>query len=85
MITLVSGQFGWDYLIVNDDGKDIYIQSDWDYPDYARTFGWQPCHNVTDGTIDCTVCGKTASELIYEAQQFLDDNIGESVNDPGYF
>ena len=28
MITLEEGQFGWDYLIVHDDGRDMLVQSD---------------------------------------------------------
>lgn len=26
--------------IVNDDGRTVLIQADWDYPGTARTFGW---------------------------------------------
>jgi hypothetical protein len=84
-MTLESGQFGWDYLLVSEDGRDILIQTDWDYPGTASNFGWQPCHECTDGTVDCRECGKTATELISEASQFLDDHIGETVDDPGYF
>ena len=74
-ITLQEGQFGWDYLIVAEDGQDILIQTDWEYPEVARTFGWE------------TPEGKalTASEEIALAQQFLDDNIGAEAEDPGYF
>ena len=41
-IMLCEGQFGWDYLIVNLDNEreTILIQTDWDYPGVARTFGW---------------------------------------------
>lgn len=42
-ITLESGQFGWDYFIVAEDGQDLLIQSDWDYPGTASSFGWSPC------------------------------------------
>lgn len=68
MITLESGSFGWDYVIAHDDGREVLIQSDWDYPGTARTFGW-------DGD-DADLEG---------AAEFLDDNIGASVEDPGYF
>lgn len=68
MITLESGQFGWDYLIVADDGRDVLIQSDTDYPGLAMTFGWSGDESDIDG-----------------AAEFLDDNIGASVEDPGYF
>ena len=36
-----------------------------------------------DGTVDCL--HKKATDMIVEAQAFLDDHIGESVEDPGYF
>jgi hypothetical protein len=67
-ITLESGQFGWDYIVASDNGQEVLIQSDTDYPGTARTFGW-------DGDDDD----------IEAAQAFLDDNIGASVEDPGYF
>lgn len=85
MITLESGPFGFCYLLVNDDGRDILIQTDYEYPAVASLFGWSPCEECreTDGTIDCR--HKTASTMISEAAEFLDDHIGESVEDPGYF
>jgi hypothetical protein len=101
-ITLENGDCGC-YLIVAEDGRDILIQSDWDYPGIASTFGWVPCagsltgtdrescivdcecFRYTDGTVKCSQCGKTASGFISEAGQFLDDNIGASCDDPGYF
>ena len=90
MISLESAQFG-NYLIVdNDTGKDILIQTDWDYPGIASTFGWSPCDECvlsceggTDGTVDCKA--RNASEMISEAASYLDDHIGDSVEDPGYF
>ena len=84
-ITLESGQFGWDYLLVNDEtGEDVLIQTDWDYPGVASSFGFVPCDcGETDGTVDCS--HKTASDMIQSAAAYLDENIGESVDDPGYF
>jgi hypothetical protein len=114
--------------IVNEDGRTILVQTDWDYPGVASTFGWSirdvqkplaartlesaqtdldgidtvdeltalvsqcwdeeednPCeHDRTDGTVDCE-CGVTTSEFIVSAQQWLDDNDGAVVDDPGYF
>jgi hypothetical protein len=82
-ITLQNGDFGT-YLLVADDGEDILIQTDWDFPGVASTFGWRPCHcGTTDGTVDCP--HKTASAMIAEAAEYLDDHVGESVEDPGYF
>ena len=84
-ITLESGQFGWDYLVVNDEtGESILIQTDWDYPGIASTFGFIPCEcGETDGTVDCP--HKSATEMINEARDYLNSCIGESVDDPGYF
>lgn len=83
MITLELGQFG-DYLIVNDNGRDVLIQTDWDYPGVASTFGWCPCEcGFTDGTVDCE--HRTADDMIQEASQYILDHIGDTVDDPGYF
>src|SRR4029077_7937255 len=96
-IELESGDFGWDYLIRNlRTGETLLIQTDYDYPGLATTFGWNKVgedledtascfHTSTDGTVDCRECGKTASEFIAEAAQYLDDHIGDVVEDPGYF
>lgn len=83
-ITLQSGDFGWDYVIEAEDGRDVLIQTDWDYPGTASTFGFVPCDcGETDGTIDCK--HKTASDMIAAAAEYLDDHIGDTVEDPGYF
>ena len=82
-ITLEAGDFGT-YLLLADDGCDILIQTDWDYPGVASTFGWCPCDcGETDGTVDCP--HRTASDMISEAGEYLDDHIGDTVDDPGYF
>ena len=74
------------YLVVNvETGEDRLIQVDYDFPGVASTFGWVPCSKCreTDGTIDCK--HRTASAMIAEAREYLDDHIGEEVEDPGYF
>lgn len=82
--------------IVAEDGRDILIQTDWDYPGIASTFGWSisnvkaetdpDCeHSGTDGTVNCPHCGLGAGIFIYEARQWLDDNDGAETEDPGYF
>ena len=68
MITLESGSFGWDYVLADDNGDTILIQSDWDYPGLAQTFGWDGAEDDIEG-----------------AQEYLDNAIGSSVEDPGYF
>ena len=83
-ITLKQGDFGFIYLIVAEDGREIFIQNDWDYPGSASTFGWQACEcGATDGTVDCA--HRTASAMIAESQSFLDEHIGDQTDDPGYF
>lgn len=48
-------------------------------------------HDGTDGTIACNAgdayasCGTTAEEFIAAARQYLDDHIGATADDPGYF
>jgi hypothetical protein len=82
-ITLQNGDFGT-YLLVADDGQERLIQSDWDCPGIATTFGWTPCDcGATDGTVACA--HKQAGQMIAEAQAYLDDHIGDEVDDPGYF
>lgn len=82
-------------LIESDNGKDILVQTDWDLPGIASTFGWslrevqlpdQDCeHPNTDGTIDCECCGLKASQFIAAAGEWLNDNDGATAEDPGYF
>lgn len=90
-ITLEEGSFGWDYVIVHDDGRDLLVQSDMEYPSVAMAFGWggpcakcrRTCHGASDGTISCP--RRTTSEHIAKAQAWLDTHIGRRVADPGYF
>lgn len=67
-----------------DDGRSILIQTDWDYPGVASSFGWVACEcGDTDGTVDCA--HKKAGEMISDARAFLDAHDGETIEDPGYF
>lgn len=67
-----------------DEARTILVQSDWDFPGLARMFGWVACPcGATDGTVDCD--HRTASEMIQEAQQVIDANLGLYAEDPGYF
>ena len=93
MITLKQGSFGT-YLIVNEDGQDLLVQTDWDRPGIASHFGWDKfnvqassysCdHDYSDGTVDCK-CGVKVGDFISSATEFLDDNIGAETDDPGWF
>jgi hypothetical protein len=91
-ITLEEGDYGT-YLLVAEDGRDLLIQTDYDFPAVASNFGWRvegvlgetECqHASTDGTIDCADCGMRASSFIEDAATFLDEHIGDETSDPGY-
>ena len=82
-ITLERGDYD-SFLLVAADGRDLLIQSDWDFPGTASTFGWVPCPcGATDGTVDCA--HRTRSDMIVEARAFLTEHLGKAVEDPGYF
>lgn len=83
-IYIESNRFGH-YTISNDlDDRTVYVQTDWDFPGLASTFGWVPCGEcgATDGTVDCE--HRTAGEMTSDAAAFLDNEPG-GVEDPGYF
>lgn len=95
-ITLeTADRLGWP-IIRNADGRDILVQTDWDYPGVASSFGWSlratqygnadPCdHAETDGTITCPDCGTPAGSFIADAGAWLADHAGATADDPGYF
>ena len=70
---------------LDDESQTLLIQTDWEWPGIASTFGWVPCFEcgATDGTVDCP--HRTASEMIAEAGEWIRDHIGERTEDPGYF
>jgi hypothetical protein len=73
-----------------DEASTLLIQTDWDYPSVARSFGWgmtsEACdHSATDGTINCPECGLTAEDFITAASHWLAENVGAVAEDPGYF
>jgi hypothetical protein len=87
-------------LNAENERHNILVQTDWEAPGVANTFGWdmtevQPqnygyyglkCrHSHTDGTVDCPDCGVKASTFISAAIEYIDSNDGKSVEDPGYF
>lgn len=80
LICQVRDDGTWD---TRDEPTTVLCQSDWDRPMLARDLGWRPCCDVTDGTVDCP--HKTASEMIAEAGEYLDEHLGEPFDDPGYF
>lgn len=54
-----------------DDNNTVLVQSDYDWPSIAGTFGW------TGDPDDL--------EQISAAGKYLDNNLGKVVDDPGYF
>jgi hypothetical protein len=82
-ISLREGHVGT-FRVAAADGRDLLVQTDWDFPGLASTFGWSPCScGRTDGTVDCD--HRTADEMIAEAHEFLRAHVGDSADDPGYF
>ena len=86
---------GYIVQLVGTD-KDLLIQTDWDYPSIAGTFGWDMksvqrgesfhCeHSGTDGTIRCDECGLEPGDFISSAAEWLSDHAGDVADDPGYF
>ena len=84
--------------IVADDGRSVLIQTDWDYPGTASSFGWvigdvaedddisPRCdHPGTDGTVDCPRCGLAVDVFLTAAADWLQDHDGVTAEDPGYF
>lgn len=74
----------------------ILVQTDWDYPGFAQSFGWslqkvqksrrRKCsHDGTDGTVRCPSCGVEPGQFISAAYDFLVSNDGLRAVDPGYF
>ena len=82
-VELKRGQSGT-YELESESGESVLFQTDWDFPGTASSYGWQACEcGETDGTIDCA--HKTASEMIGQAADYLDEHIGDVIDDPGYF
>ena len=75
---------GYQVYLVSNEEINEFIQSDWDRPGLATTFGWVACEcGHTDGTVNCP--HKTVTDMISSATDYLDDNEGKIVDDPGYF
>lgn len=64
------------YMIVHEDGRTYYVQSDWEFPHIARTFGARIREDIS------------YSRQIAAAIRWLDAISGDeemAVEDPGYF
>tara|TARA_R110002153_G_scaffold142164_1_gene293274 strand:+ start:630 stop:923 length:294 start_codon:yes stop_codon:yes gene_type:complete len=81
-VRLEQGDFGT-YLIVNcATSEDILIQSDTDYPSLAMDFGLPKAKQGEPRTLCSSYLW---SQAIEKAIDYLDDNIGATIADPGYF
>lgn len=74
------------FTIEHADGRTVLIQVDYDYPGVASRMGWPfkgaDCdHSSTDGTVDCPDCGKSATDFITEAADWIADHAGEEFPD----
>ncbi|MDP2685329.1 MAG: hypothetical protein Q8P20_09945 [bacterium] len=75
------------FLIVRDEG-DPYVESetvlidvDWNFPRIAQAMGWRPCDcGQTDGTVPCEKCNKCVHQMIAEAHDFIEDNVGKTFH-----
>lgn len=85
-----TGNLCFDLIAVKGGRSIQFVQTDWDYPGLARALGWrgkvgrERCeHRGTDGTVKCPDCGRTASDFIGAARDYLDRNIGRRFRLPG--
>ncbi len=89
-VMIEANRFGHYELFELFDEKDIpysqlkdksigYYQSDYQFPGLAQRLGMPFDHKHTDGTVDCPDCGKTVTEFISEAVEYLDDHTGKII------
>ena len=82
-IALVEGDFHT-FVLLAEDGRNILVQSDWDVPGAASTFGWSPPPStMTDGA--GTFGEESLSSVIGDARDFLHERAGSTADDPWYF
>lgn len=70
-ITLEFGPY-FTFIIRNQAGRTRLVQHDTDFPGVAATFGWSRPRPKTP-------------EAIWDAYEFLEQHVGVTVDDPGYF
>ena len=84
---------GGQYIVTN--GQESHnLRLDYGVVATMQDFGMRPRHNPrctarysTDGTIDCSRCGRTADEFLFQAMAYLAAlaDSGRRIIDPGYF
>lgn len=70
-ITLEPGPY-WTFLLRAETGITRHVQHDADFPGVAQTFGWR-------GKDD------KSPAAIWDAYEFIEQRLGNTVDDPGYF
>ena len=70
-VNLDYGPF-FTFLLKSEVGESRLVQFDADFPGVARSFGWQGPPRDTN-------------ESIWDAYEFLEENVGVDIDDPGYF
>ena len=74
----VASSFGWSVKDV--PGRVAKFDSDLNVIEK-----YDCCHSGTDGTMDCESCGVKAMQFISSAIEYISNNDGKTVEDPGYF
>jgi hypothetical protein len=69
-ITLEPGPY-WTFLLRAETGITRLVQHDADFPGVARTFGWRANGNLP--------------AAIWDAYDFIEQRLGDTVDDSGYF
>jgi hypothetical protein len=70
-ITLEPGPH-WTFLVRAANGANRLVQHDTDFARVAQTFGWTGIDDISP-------------ESVWDAYEFLEENLFASVDDPGYF
>lgn len=80
--------------VLSSKGHSFLVQQDHQAPGVASSFGWNlhsvqkdgiQCRHDSDGSVDCKSCGVTAGEFIQAATEWIEENDGIEIEDPGYF
>ena len=70
-ITLLNGPF-FTFILQSEEGRTRLVQHDTDFPLVAQAFGWSGGDEIS-------------AQEIWDAYAFLDEHVGATADDPGYF
>jgi len=70
-ITIESGP-GVSFLLRSENGTTRLVQTDREFPLVAKSLGW-------------TGVDEESGDNAWDAYEFLERHLGESIDDPGYF